>query len=111
MGKLLTKITNTVLLAVKILTPLFSLTVPNVVIFFRLLDRKFNEDSKNLLKTAIFSLQVGFQVILSLTVLSNCVSGSSNFDPALVPNFVGFFRLLDRKFNEDLVITLRCNRG
>jgi len=29
-------------------------------VFFRLLDRKFNEDSKNVLKTLIFSLQVGF---------------------------------------------------
>jgi len=28
--------------------------------FFRLLDRKFNEDSKNVLKTVTFSLQVGF---------------------------------------------------
>jgi len=28
--------------------------------FFRLLDGKFNEDSKNALKTVIFSLQVGF---------------------------------------------------
>jgi len=27
-----------------------------------LLDRKFNEDSKNVLKTVIFSLQVGFTV-------------------------------------------------
>jgi len=29
-------------------------------VFFRLLDRKFNEDSKNFLKTVIFSLQVSF---------------------------------------------------
>jgi len=29
-------------------------------VFFRLLDRKFNEDSKNVLKTVIFYLQVGF---------------------------------------------------
>jgi len=42
------------------LTPLLSLDVPNVVVFFRLLDRKFNEDSKNVLKTVIFSFQVGF---------------------------------------------------
>jgi len=31
-------------------------------VFFMLLDRKFNENSKNLLKTVIFSLQVGFTV-------------------------------------------------
>jgi len=29
-------------------------------VFFRLLDRKFNDDSKNVLKTVTFSLQVGF---------------------------------------------------
>jgi len=29
--------------------------------FFRLLDSKFNEDSKNVLETLIFSLQVGFR--------------------------------------------------
>jgi len=47
-------------LAVQILTPLFSLTVPNFVVFFMLLVKKFNEDSKNVLKTVIFLLQVGF---------------------------------------------------
>jgi len=47
--------------AVQILTPLFSRIVPNLVVFFfTLLDRKFNEDSKNVLKTVIFSLQVCF---------------------------------------------------
>jgi len=29
-------------------------------VFSKLLDRKFDEDSKNVLKTVIFSLQVGF---------------------------------------------------
>jgi len=48
-----------VFLAVQTLTPLFSLTVPNFVVFFGLLDRKFYGDSKNLLKTVIFSLKVG----------------------------------------------------
>jgi len=39
----------------------FSLTVPNLkLLFFRLLNKKCNEDSKNVLKTVIFSLQVGF---------------------------------------------------
>jgi len=33
-----------------------------------LLDRKFNGDSKNVLKTVIFSLQVGFTGDLALTV-------------------------------------------
>jgi len=47
-------------LSVQILTPLFSLTVPNFVVFLRLLDRKFNENSKNVLKIVIFLLQVGF---------------------------------------------------
>jgi len=31
-----------------------------VVFFFTVIDRKFNEDSKNVLKTVTFSLQVGF---------------------------------------------------
>jgi len=42
--------------------------------------------------------------ILSLTVLSKCITGSSNFDPPFsltVPNFVMLFRLLDGKFNEE----------
>jgi len=39
---------------------LFSLTVLNFVVFFRLLNRKFYEEFKNVLKTVIFSLQVGF---------------------------------------------------
>jgi len=47
-----------VILTVQTLTPLFSLTVSNFLCFFRLLDRKFNEDSKNELKIVIFSLQV-----------------------------------------------------
>jgi len=49
-----------VFLAVQILTQLFSLTVPNFVVFSKLLDKEFNEDSKNVLKTVIFSLQVAF---------------------------------------------------
>jgi len=38
------------------LTPLLYLTVSNFVVFFRLLDSKFNEDSKSMPKTVIFSL-------------------------------------------------------
>jgi len=51
---------QTVYLAVQTLTPLFALTVLNFVVFFMVLNRKFNEDSKNVLRTVIFSLQVGF---------------------------------------------------
>jgi len=49
-----------VFLAVQILTLLFALTVPNFVVFFMLLDWKYKEDSKNVLKIAIFSIEVGF---------------------------------------------------
>jgi len=49
-----------VFLTVETLTPLFSLTVPNFVVFLRLLDRKFYEDSKNVLKIVIFLLKVNF---------------------------------------------------
>jgi len=51
---------QTVFLVVLTLTPLFPLIVPNFVMFLKILDRKFNEDSKNVLKTVIFLLQVGF---------------------------------------------------
>jgi len=47
-----------VFLPVQTLTPLFYLTVSNFVVFFRLLNKKFNEDFKNVLRTVIFSLQV-----------------------------------------------------
>jgi len=43
-----------VFLAVQTLTSLFSLTVPNFVVFFRLLDRKLNDVSENVLETVIF---------------------------------------------------------
>jgi len=47
------------------------------------LDGKIKKDFTNVLKTVIFSLQVGFTSgILSLTLLSNCVFGSSNFKNA-----------------------------
>jgi len=42
------------------MSPLFSLTVPNYVLFLMLLDSNFNEDSKNVLKIIIFSLQMRF---------------------------------------------------
>jgi len=39
---------------------------------------------------------------LSLTVFSNCVSGSSNLNAAFLPDCTGFFRLLYKKFKECL---------
>jgi len=66
-------------------------------VFFRLLNRKFNEDFKNVLKRIIFSLQVGLPTILSLTVFLNWVSDSSSFDTAFlltVPNVVAFFHVI-----------------
>jgi len=68
-----------------------------ILYFFVLLDRKFNEDSKNVLKTVIFVLQMGFTSNFSLTVLSNCVFGSLYFDTFFslnVPNFVVFFQVI-----------------
>jgi len=45
------------------------------------------------------------QAILSLTVLSNCVSDSSIFDTTFLPDCTRFFNVflmsLDRKFSED----------
>jgi len=69
-----------VFLSIQSLTPFFSLIVPDFLVFFMSLDRKFNEDSKNVLKNMIRSFQVGFKAILSLTVLSNCVFVNLNFD-------------------------------
>jgi len=56
-----------------------------------LLDRKFNEDSKNVLKTDIFfNSKWVLQAILFLTVLSNCVFGSSNFDTTFLTDCTKF---------------------
>jgi len=41
-------------------------------------------------KTVIFSLQVGFTGNLTLTVLLNCVSGSLNFDTAFPIDWTKF---------------------
>jgi len=54
--------------------------------FFMLLDRKFNEDSKNVLKKVIFSLQVGFTDGFVPDCLLNSVFGSSNFDTPFLPD-------------------------
>jgi len=79
-----------VFLAVQILSPLFCLTVPNFLVFLRLLDRKFNEDLKNVLKTVIFLLQVAFTGDFVPNCPSNGISGSSNFDTPFLPNCTKF---------------------
>jgi len=99
-----------VFLSVQTLIPLFFLTVPNFVVFFKLLDGKFNEGFKNVLKTIILSHQVGFtgnsltecsfKVCLILQTLTPLFS-------LTVPNFVVFFKLLDGKFNEDFKNVLK----
>jgi len=62
-----------------------------------LLDRKFNENSKNVLKTVIFLLQVGFTGYF-VSVFSNCASDSLKTFTALffltVSNFVVFFHVI-----------------
>jgi len=58
-----------------------------------LLDRKFNEDSKNVIKTVIFSLQVGFTV----NFVPDCLSGNSSFNTTFLldcTKFSSFFILL-----------------
>jgi len=53
----------------------------NFLVFFRLLDSKFNGDSKNVLKTIILSPQAWFTVdFVSDGLKENCVSVSLNFD-------------------------------
>jgi len=54
------------------------------------LDIKINEDSKNVLKIVILSLQVCFKGDFVADYLSNCVSVSSNFDTALLLDCVKF---------------------
>jgi len=79
-----------VFLTVQTLTQLFSLTVPNLVPFFRLFDRTFNKVSTNDLKIAIFLLQVGFTGSFVPDCPLSCVSDSSNFDPAFLPDCIKF---------------------
>jgi len=92
-----------VFLADQTLTTIFSLTLHDFVMFFMSLDRKFNEDSKNVLKILIFSLQVGFRgnfvpdcqnVFLADQILTTIFY-------LTLHDFVVFFIALDRKFNED----------
>jgi len=94
-----------VFLPVQTFTPLFSLAVPNFVVFFRLSYRKFDNDSKNVLKTIIFLLQVGF----ISDFVPDCsyklcfwqFKFSHRFSPWLYQILEFFFRLLDRKFDDD----------
>jgi len=46
--------------------------------------------SKMCLKLSFSDSKWVLQVILSLTVLSNCVSGSSNFTTAFLPDYAKF---------------------
>jgi len=60
--------------------------------------------SKMCLKQSLSHSKWVLQVILSLTVLSNCVLGRSNFDTDFLPDCTKFcvvFLSVDRKFNED----------
>jgi len=52
--------------------------------------KKFKEDYKNVVKTVNFLLQVGLTGDLVLTVLSNCISGSSNFDTDFIRDCTKF---------------------
>jgi len=92
-----------VFLPVQILTPLFLLTVPNFVVFFRSFHRKFNEDSENVLKTVIFSLQESFTGDFVLTVFSTCVSDSSNFDTAFLTDRTKFCSVFTSYLIENLM--------
>jgi len=71
------------------LTPLFSLIVPNFDLFFRLLDKKFNEDFKNILKAAIFLLQMDF----TEDFVSDCFFVPDRLSPLLyqILNFSGYW--------------------
>jgi len=56
------------------------------------------------LKLSISDSKWVLQAILSLTVLSKCVSVSSNYYKAFLPDYqtlLSFSKLLGRKFNED----------
>jgi len=93
-----------VFLSIQILTPLFSQSVPNLVVYFRFLNRKFNENFKNVLKTIIFLLQVGFTGNFTPDCLFKQCFCQFKLTPLFsltVLNLVVFFTLLDRKFNED----------
>jgi len=77
-------------LAVQTLTTLFSLTVVNFVPFFLLLTKKIYENSKMCLKQLFSYYKWVLQEISFLTVLSNCISVSSNFNTAFFPDYTNF---------------------
>jgi len=85
-------------LAVQTLRAPFFLTVPNFVVFFKLLDRKYKEDSKNVLKTVIFSLQVsltGNFVFDRQTVLKSCKNwGLEKFSSSIQFVFLRFITVI-----------------
>jgi len=66
------------------LTALFFVTVPNFLGFSRLSGRKFNEDSKNVLKNLIRSLQVEFTGDFVADCSLNRYFCSLNFDSILL---------------------------
>jgi len=70
-------------------------------IFFRLLNRKFNEDSQNVLKTVIFLLQVGFKGNFVPDCFFKLCLWQFKFWHRLSHWLYWFFRLLGRKFNGD----------
>jgi len=94
-----------VFLAVQTLTPLFSMNVPNSVVFSSYLIGNLMRILKMYLKQSFSYSKWSLQPILSLTVLSNCVSGSSNFDTTFLHDCTKFcsvfLRLCNRKFNEN----------
>jgi len=69
--------------------------------FFRLLIIKCNKHSKNMLKTVIFILQVGFTGDLSFQTVFLSVQTLRPLFSLTIPNFECFFGLLNRKFNEE----------
>jgi len=83
-----------VFLAVQTLIPLFCLTVPNFVVFFQVVVWQFNKDSKNVLKTVIFPLQVGFTSYFVPGFFQTVVLAVPTLTPLFcltVPTFLVFF--------------------
>jgi len=79
-----------VFLSVQTLIPLFSLTTKFCSVFSCCWMGNLMRISKMCLKQS-FSVSKGvLQAILSLTVLSNCVSVSSNFDTSFLPDCTKF---------------------
>jgi len=78
-------------LAVQILTPLLSQTVPNFLVFFPgYLIVNLMKIPKICLKQQYSYFKCVLQMVLFLIVFSNCVSDSSNFDTAFLPDCIKF---------------------